>query len=1564
MHLQMHAGYGTTTMAFPTRQQRARLKGRGLRAAVLSHLADTFRFIPLMLFVAACSTGDVTEPIGSNEPTANVFQVTLTGLPVDVRAPLTLRGNGISIPVTPGAPLPELEPGTYTLFAESFTVDGVTYDPWPSSQPVSLSRGRRLSVTVSFSRRAGNLSVAVEGLPQGVDAEIFLSPPQGAAIEVSGDKAFANAATGRWQMMARSVESEDFSWDPSPAAGELQLAPGESRSFRVSYAAATGALKIVVSGLPADRDAGITVSGPLGFHRVVNSTVTLRHLAPGHYTISAPEVHGGSKVWSASQEVQQATVEAGAIETAGVSYETAAGSLSVSVSGLPPGTSSHVRVSGPLGYSETLTLAADASERTLTGLVPGDYTIAADPVSSAAGIWAASPASVQRTVTAGGSAGASIAYELVTGSIAVSIGGLPAGQSGSVQVSGPSGYSKTVTGTTTLTGLTPGNYTLSAASVSVSGTTWSPSPASVSRTVTASVTAQPASFTYAAVVTTGTLDVSVSGLPGGTAAAITVTGPGGYSKTITGTATLDGLTAGSYTVTAAQVSNATGIWAVSPASVQRTVTAGGSVSASMAYQLVTGSIAVSIGGLPAGQSGSVQVSGPSGYSKTVTGTTTLTGLTPGNYTLSAASVSVSGTTWSPSPASVSRTVTASPTAQTASFTYAAVVTTGSLEVTVSGLPGGTTAAITVTGPGGYSKSITATTTLTGLTAGSYTVNAAQVSNATGNWAVSPASVQRTVTAGGSVSASMAYALVTGSIAVSISGLPSGQSGSVQVSGPSGYSKTVTGTTTLTGLTPGNYTLSAASVNVSGTTWAPSPASISRTVTASPTAQPASFTYAAVVTTGTLEVSVSGLPGGSAAAITVTGPGGYSKSITATTTLNGLAAGSYTVTAAQVSNATGNWAVSPASVQRTVTAGGSVSASMAYALVTGSIAVSISGLPAGQSGSVQISGPSGYSQTVTGTTTLTGLTPGNYTLSAASVAISGTTWAPSPASISRTVTASLTAQPASFTYTASTPPPADGNDLSIAFAYVTQAVQRQDGTVPLVAEQPALLRVFGINSKSASITPAVRARIYNGSTLLRTATINAPEAAVRTAPAEGVLTSSWNVPLTAAEVKPGLKVLVDIDPSNSISESDETNNVWPANGQPSAVTVYYVPTLNVRLIPVLNNGLTGDVTEANKDVYVTALKQMLPVGTVNVTVGGTFTSNAAALTSGGTNWSAVLGEIYNLRTAQGSAATYYGVVKVNYGSGVAGLGYVGAPAAIGWDNTSGGTNTLVAAHELGHTFGRWHSPCSVSSGLQAGYPYAGGVTGQYGYSASANKLYAPNAGDIMGYCFSNTWISDFTWEAVMQFRGVQGAPAYADASPGGLNPYADSRTGSEAGGLMVSANVTGGRIELGASFRVPAMGSVPPRDATHMVEALDRTGRVIASVRAEAMEIDHESGTRHLAAVLPWSEQMEDALVSVRVRDIRNPLSVATARSIATPTLGQTEMVLPEPASTTVESIGAGRVRINLGAGYRDAMVRDGVTGEILGFVRNGEGEVSARPGRSLDIVYSDGVRSVTRRYQR
>src|SRR5690606_6505185 len=113
------------------------------------------------------------------------------------------------------------------------------------------------------------------------------------------------------------------------------------------------------------------------------------------------------------------------------------------------------------------------------------------------------------------------------------------------------------------------------------------------------------------------------------------------------------------------------------------------------------------------------------------------------------------------------------------------------------------------------------------------------------------------------------------------------------------------------------------------------------------------------------------------------------------------------------------------------------------------------------------------------------------------------------------------------------------------------------------------------------------------------------------------------------------------------------------------------------------------------------------------------------------WSRVLGEIRALRVAESQTHLYYGVVRTHYTSGVAGIGYVGFPTALGWDRLPSGAG--VAAHELGHNWNRLHSPCGGAGNIDPNYPYAGGSIGVYGYDAALNLLRPPSFTDIMGYC---------------------------------------------------------------------------------------------------------------------------------------------------------------------------------------------------------------------------------------
>ena len=86
---------------------------------------------------------------------------------------------------------------------------------------------------------------------------------------------------------------------------------------------------------------------------------------------------------------------------------------------------------------------------------------------------------------------------------------------------------------------------------------------------------------------------------------------------------------------------------------------------------------------------------------------------------------------------------------------------------------------------------------------------------------------------------------------------------------------------------------------------------------------------AAPTRGSLEVTIAGLPTGQPAGVTVTGPGNTSQTLTATATLNDLAAGSYDVRADNVTVSDAVYVPTPASQSITVTGGNAAKATVTY-----------------------------------------------------------------------------------------------------------------------------------------------------------------------------------------------------------------------------------------------------------------------------------------------------------------------------------------------------------------------------------------------------------------------------------------------------------------------------------------------------------------------------------------------------------------------------------------------------------------------------------------------------------
>jgi hypothetical protein len=227
---------------------------------------------------------------------------------------------------------------------------------------------------------------------------------------------------------------------------------------------------------------------------------------------------------------------------------------------------------------------------------------------------------------------------------------------------------------------------------------------------------------YAPVYTTGTLVVTVSGLPSGVSADVVVEGPNGFRRALTRTTTLDGLSPGAYTVTARDVATPGGVYRAtvqgSPVQVEAGATSGVGVSYQLDPASAPGDLLVDVNGLPSGALGSVRVQGPGGFDRSITQTTLLSSLPAGYYTVSAGDVVYSGRTYratvSGSPVRVSGGTTA--TVQVSYSLYSAFLT-----VQISGLPG-PVANVVVTGANGYSRTLNRTAVLT-VEPGVYAVSA-------------------------------------------------------------------------------------------------------------------------------------------------------------------------------------------------------------------------------------------------------------------------------------------------------------------------------------------------------------------------------------------------------------------------------------------------------------------------------------------------------------------------------------------------------------------------------------------------------------------------------------------------------------------------------------------------------------------------------------------------------------------------------------------------------------------------------------------------------------------------
>jgi hypothetical protein len=681
-------------------------------------------------------------------------------------------------------------------------------------------------------------------------------------------------------------------------------------------------------------------------------------------------------------------------------------------------------------------------------------------------------------------------------------------------------------------------------------------------------------------------------------------------------------------------------------------------------------------------------------------------------------------------------------------------------------------------------------------------------------------------------------------------------------------------------------------------------------------------------------------------VLVSGPGGYSQTLSGTQTLTSLAPGTYTVAASSVSVGLATYNGNPAS-QTVAVGSATATALVTYSTGLGALTVNIVGLGTSADAAVSVTGPNGYTRDLSETQTLSALVPGTYTVSAQNVvASSGTPHSPNPATQNVAVPMGGTS-----TSTVSYAPPSTGDlNLRLAGLYVTQSAQTYDGSVPLVKDRNGYLRVFAVANRTNVALPMVRVRIYNGATLVSTLDIPAPGGSVPTSVNESSLNYSWNTLVAGALIQPGFRIEAEVDPAGLIAETDESDNLLA----PPAPVVQTVPTLNVTFVPVVQQrhaarGDVGDVTVANREQFLTLARQMHPIASYNTAVRDEYTTTTAdTLQDENQNsaWGTILGEIEAIRALENPTHYYYGVAKVSYTSGVAGVAYVSddfsEQSALGWDYMP--TGAAVAAHELGHNWGRNHAPCGGPSGLDNAYPFADGRIGVYGVNVASQTLMSASTSDIMGYC-EPKWIGAYTYKAVMSYL----------ISPPPAPVMNNELSQAEQLCLLVWGHIRNGELVLEPAFQVVTRPRMPRQPGPYSVDATGEDGSKLFSLSFSPRRIADAPGD-HASFVfaVPLSDAQAGRLHTLRLAG--RGRQTIRAR---TPQVGPLPGAAAEPAQ--VRRVSGGKVGVRWDARRHPmVMVRDAATGNILSFARGGSVDVVAR-NRQLDLVFSDGVQSRVKR---
>ena len=454
-------------------------------------------------------------------------------------------------------------------------------------------------------------------------------------------------------------------------------------------------------------------------------------------------------------------------------------------------------------------------------------------------------------------------------------------------------------------------------------------------------------------------------------------------------------------------------------------------------------------------------------------------------------------------------------------------------------------------------------------------------------------------------------------------------------------------------------------------------------------------------------------------------------------------------------------------------------------------------------------------------------------------------------------------------------------LSMPVVYLTQAVQRPAGDVPLIQGRDALLRVFLTSDESqAFFEPEVVATLSRGGQEVHRVVMRRGGDLLTTFPNEGDLRDSYNAVIPTMYILPGTELVVEADPGGLVPLAPGSHTRFPASGA-WPLNVVEVPPMELTVVPVVEAEQpdssiyewTDNIGDDSPEVGL--LRNAFPISEFRARTRETYVTSLDLTTESG-QWGLRL-ELEAVRAAENGRGYWYGAASSVNGQ-VRGLSRFG-----GWVSLGRALDEELA-HEVGHNFDLRHAPCGGALYTDPEFPYANGSIGVWGYDFRDGTVLSPDRRrDIMGYCYEQGWLSDYYFEKVIDYRAqreAQAARAVADAGPR-----------SEM--LVLWGGVVDGELRIEPPFPMTTTARLPEEAGPYRLEGTGSDGQVELSLGFTPGE--DKFGNKYFFFTVPIEEDWAESLDRLVLTGPEGTLAVNAAdeRSLS---------VVTDPATGRIKTI--------------------------------------------------------------